>query len=115
MLKDSREITEEDRKLILKKCQECDEKQIIITHGTFTMPETAEYLGKKKVNGKTIVLTGSMVPFAEKNSDAMFNFGCAFTAVQTLKPGVYVTMNGKIFDFDNVKKNLETGEFETEK
>ncbi len=111
MLKDSRELTNKDRELILKKCQECKEEKIIITHGTFTMPETARLLGKK-IENKTIVLTGSAIPFNEKNSDALFNLGCAISAVQALPKGVYVTMNGKIFSWDNVTKNLKTGEFE---
>lgn len=111
MLKDSRELTKKDRELILKKCQDCKEDKIIITHGTFTMPETAKFLGEK-IENKTIVLTGSAIPFNEKNSDALFNLGCATLAVQTLPKGVYITMNGKCFNWNNVRKNLKTGEFE---
>lgn len=111
MHKDSRFITKSDRDFILKKCKECKEDKIVITHGTMTMPETANFL-YDKIKNKTIVLTGSMVPFIEKNSDALFNLGCAIIAVQTLPKGVYITMNGKIFSGNNVKKNLKLGEFE---
>jgi len=110
-LKGSREILEEDRKKILEKCQKCDEEQIIITHGTYTIPETAQLLGKNITN-KTIILLGSMIPFSYGNSDALFNLGSALTAVQLLKNGVYVTMNGKVFNWNNVRKNTEKGVFE---
>lgn len=111
MLRDSRELTDNDREIILKKCLACKEDNIIITHGTFTMPETANFL-HNKIKNKTIVLTGSMIPFIEKNSDSLFNLGCAIIAVQTLQKGVYVTMNGKIFHGNNVKKNIKQGKFE---
>lgn len=111
MLKDSREITKKDRELILKKCRESKEDRIIITHGTFTMVETAKFLGQK-IKDKTIVLTGSMIPFNEEKSDALFNLGCAVAAVQTLPKGIYITMNGKFFTWDNVRENEELDEFE---
>jgi L-asparaginase len=111
MLKDSLQMTSEDRKEILKKCIECLENKIIVTHGTDTMVETAQVLGKH-ARGKTIVLVGAMIPYAFGASDALFNLGCAFSAVQALPQGVYVTMNGKIFTWDNVRKNKESGEFE---
>ena len=111
MLKDSLQMTSEDRKEILKKCIECLENKIIVTHGTDTMVETAQVLGKHS-RGKTIVLVGAMIPYAFGASDALFNLGCAFSAVQALPQGVYVTMNGKIFTWDNVRKNKESGEFE---
>lgn len=110
-LKDSRNLTDSDRKLILKKCKQCKEDKIIITHGTFTMAETAKFLGQR-VKNKTIVLTGSMVPFAKKNSDALFNLGFALGAIKLLPKGVYVAMNGRIFDCNNVKKNVKKGIFE---
>ncbi|MEK6982142.1 MAG: asparaginase domain-containing protein [Candidatus Micrarchaeota archaeon] len=113
-LKDSKFITNLDRKLILDECTKCKEEDIIITHGTMSMVETAKFLGEKKI-GKTILLVGSAVLGAKPNSDALFNLGAAFSAVQILKPGVYITMNGKIFSWGNVKKNLETGHFEFEK
>ena len=111
MLKDSLQMTSEDRKEILKKCIECLENKIIVTHGTDTMVETAQVLGKH-ARGKTIVLVGAMIPYAFGASDALFNLGCAFSAVQALFQGVYITMNGKIFTWDNVRKNKESGEFE---
>ena len=112
MLKDSLEMRSEDREEILKKCVDCIENRIIVTHGTDTMVETGRVLGTN-VKGKTIVLVGAMIPYAFGASDALFNLGCAFAAVQALRQGVYITMNGKIFRWDNVIKNKESGEFET--
>jgi L-asparaginase len=89
----------------------CSENNVIVTHGTDTMVETAGFLGKN-VKGKTVVLVGAMIPYAFGASDALFNLGCAFSAVQTLPPGVYITMNGNILLWDNVRKNKESGEFE---
>jgi len=111
MLKDSLEMRGEDREEILKKCMNCSENNVIVTHGTDTMVETARLLGKN-VKGKTVVLVGAMIPYAFGASDALFNLGCAFSAVQTLPRGVYITMNGNIFLWDNVRKNKESGEFE---
>jgi len=101
MLKDSIELTTQDRELILKKCRECKEDKIVITHGTFTITETAKFLGKR-IKDKIIVLTGALKPFNEKDSDALFNLGGAVIAVQTLPKGVYVVMNGKIFSWNDV-------------
>jgi L-asparaginase len=112
--KDSKFMSDDDRKLLLKKCRECPEERIIVTHGTMTMPITAKYLGKHKI-AKTIVLLGAAIPGNKEDSDALFNLGLAFASVQLLPHGVYVTMNGKIFSFDNVKKNLDSGFFETER
>lgn len=111
MLKDSLQMRSEDREEILKKCVDCLENRIIVTHGTDTMVETGRVLGTN-VKGKTIVLVGAMIPYAFGASDALFNLGCAFAAVQALRQGVYITMNGKIFRWDNVIKNKESGEFE---
>jgi len=111
MLKDSLQMRSEDREEILKKCVDCIENRIIVTHGTDTMVETGRVLGTN-VKGKTIVLVGAMIPYAFGDSDALFNLGCAFAAVQALRQGVYITMNGKIFRWDNVIKNKESGEFE---
>ena len=108
--KDSRDIDTVDLEKILSASKNCKEQHILITHGTFTMSETARYLGSK-IKNKTIVLTGSAIPFIDKNSDAMFNFGSALLAVQLLPAGVYVVMNGKVFSFDNVEKNLFDGKF----
>jgi len=111
MLKDSLQMRSGDREGILKRCVDCPEDKIIITHGTDTMAETARVLGKN-LKGKTGVLVGALIPYAFGASDALFNLGCAFSAVQTLQEGVYITMNGKIFPWDHVRKNRESGEFE---
>ena len=111
MLKDSLQMRSEDREEILKKCVDCLENRIIVTHGTDTMVETGRVLGTN-VKSKTIVLVGAMIPYTFGASDALFNLGCAFAAVQALRRGVYITMNGKIFRWDNVIKNKESGEFE---
>lgn len=109
--KDSKFINDSDRALMLQECNTLSSERIIITHGTMTMPETAHYLGKHHIP-KTIVLFGAAIPANQINSDALFNFGLALAAVKTLPHGVYVTMNGEIFNHDNVKKNFETGNFE---
>ncbi len=111
MLKDSLQMMSQDREEILKKCIHCAENKIIITHGTDTMVQTARVLGDH-VKKKTVVLVGAMIPYVFGASDALFNLGCAFSAVQVLQQGVYITMNGKIFHWDNVRKNRESGEFE---
>lgn len=103
MQKDSRFITDEDRELIYEKCQDAKADRIVITHGTLTMPDTAKYLGPKKLD-KTVVILGSAVPANKDKSDALFNLGAAITAVQLLSHGVYIAMNGKIFNWDNVRK-----------
>lgn len=111
MMVDSLEMTEQDRQTILDNCRRCQEQQIIITHGTDTMVETAKILGISKLP-KTIVLTGAMIPFKFGSSDGLFNMGCAIGFVQALPPGVYVAMNGRVFNWDNVRKNRKRGEFE---
>jgi L-asparaginase len=112
MLVDSLDMTEEQRAQIVKACIESDATQIVITHGTDTIVNTAQQLGNAMTD-KTIVLVGSMVPYSFGGSDALFNVGAAITAVQILEPGVYVTMNGKIFTWDNVVKNKGLGEFQS--
>jgi len=111
MQKDSLDMTPEDRALILKHVLDTREERIIITHGTDTMVETAKTLSQ--VRGKKIVLTGALTPALFKNSDAMFNIGCAVTAVQIVKYGVYIAMNGQLFDFDKVKKDVAKNRFVT--
>jgi len=111
MMIDSLEMTDIDRELIARHCQEAEEDRIIITHGTDTMSETARVLAEK-VKGKVVVLTGAMVPYKFGSSDGLFNLGSAMAFVQTLPQGVYVVMNGKFFNANNVKKNRETGEFQ---
>jgi len=110
MLKDSLDMDDNDRQKILTSCLACEESQIVITHGTDTMVETSQVLAAG-IKDKTIVLLGAMVPYQFKNSDALFNLGCAMAAVQTLESGVYITMNGKVFKYDEVVKNRELGEF----
>ena len=111
MMVDSLEMTDEDRELIVHQCNNCDEHQIVITHGTDTMAETAKVLAKK-INDKTIILTGAMIPIKFGSSDGLFNLGSALAFAQTLPPGVYVAMNGRYFTADNVRKNKQTGVFE---
>jgi L-asparaginase len=111
MMIDSLDMTESDRKIILENCLRCKEDQIVITHGTDTMEETARALGEASVN-KTIVLTGAMVPFKFGSSDGLFNLGSALAFAQSLPNGVFVAMNGRCFRWDNVRKNKKTGEFE---
>ncbi len=110
-LKDSLEMTDEDRAVIAAACADAPEQQVIVTHGTDTMTETARVLREAEL-GKTIVFTGAMVPFAVNGSDALFNLGGAFAAVQTLPAGVYVVMNGRVFRSDRVRKNRSSGVFE---
>ena len=114
MLKDSLDMDGTDRDLISNKCESCDESKIIISHGTDTMVETAEVLAGK-ITGKTIVLFGAMIPFSITNSDSLFNLGCAVAAVQCLEEGVFISMNGKIFPWDDVRKNKTEGVFQTKK
>ena len=92
-------------------CRKCPEDRIIIIHGTDTMTLTAELLARE-IPGKTIVLTGAMIPYSISKSDALFNFGSAFTAVQMTSPGVYIAMNGRLFSAGKVRKNKEKGIFE---
>ncbi|MBC8494179.1 MAG: asparaginase [Candidatus Thioglobus sp.] len=109
-LKDSLEMTDADRSFILDKCQSCDEQHILITHGTDTMVETARFLAKS-IKDKTVILFGSMIPYSIDNSDALFNLGVALSAVQLKSNGVYIAMNGQVFDFDKVKKDKSLGIF----
>ncbi len=109
--KDSRFITDDDRLLLVEKIKKTNTKKIIVTHGTFTMEDTAKYIGNHNLN-KTIVLVGSFVLGTSKNTDAPFNLGYAIGSLQFLKPDVYVAMNGTIFHWKNVTKNLETNKFE---
>lgn len=113
MMVDSLEMTKTDREIISHNCIRTPSKQIIITHGTDRMVETATYLAQQNIEGKTIVLTGAMVPYAfGTSSDGFFNLGSALAFVQALPSGVYVVMNGRKFNWDNVRKNTKTGFFE---
>jgi len=111
MMIDSLDMTDADRDAIVRNCQQCAESCIVITHGTDTMVETAAALARA-VTGKTIVLTGAMIPYAFGSSDGLFNLGSALSLVQVLPPGVYLAMNGRHFQWDKVRKNRETGAFE---
>ena len=111
MLVDSLHMTDAGRARIAERCRGCAEQRIVITHGTDTMVDTARALAGS-VSGKTVVLTGAMVPYAFGSSDGLFNLGSAISFVQVLEPGVYVAMNGTSFPWNGVRKNRETGIFE---
>jgi L-asparaginase len=111
MLIDSLEMTDNNRNIILESCQHCDENKIVITHGTDTMTETAKYLADK-IPKKTVVITGAMIPYKFGSSDGLFNLGSALAFVQSLPAGIYVAMNGRYYDWNNCKKNKQTGFFE---
>ena len=112
MMIDSLEMTDADRGIIAHNCKRSGSNRIIITHGTDRMVETARYLAQQSITGKTIILTGAMIPYAfGSSSDGFFNLGSALAFVQALDPGVYVAMNGKYFTWDNVRKNKLTGFF----
>ncbi|MBK7343219.1 MAG: asparaginase [Saprospiraceae bacterium] len=113
MMVDSLEMTDADREIILYSCQKSQATDIIITHGTDRMVETAKALAEANIPGKTIVLTGAMIPYAFGNSsDGFFNLGSALAFAQVLDPGVYIVMNGRYFLWDQVAKNRKTGNFE---
>jgi L-asparaginase len=111
MMIDSLEMTAEDRALIVHQCRHCEEDRIIITHGTDTMADTAKTLGQS-IGNKTIILTGAMIPIKFGSSDGLFNLGSALAFAQALPAGVYVAMNGRYFNWNNVRKNKLTGIFE---
>ncbi len=111
MMIDSLHMTMNDRETILNSCKNCHSNKIIITHGTDTIVDTARLIAEANIP-KTIILTGAMIPYKFGSSDGLFNMGCALSFVQTLLPGVYITMNGKYFVWDNVRKNREEGFFE---
>lgn len=108
--KDSLEMTDEDRVLVREAVTACGSKRILITHGTDTMAETAQALSS--MNDKSIVLTGAMQPARMRRSDSVFNIGFAWAAVQLLPPGVYIAMNGEVFEAGAVRKNLKAQRFE---
>tara|TARA_B100000927_G_C16152285_1_gene343840 strand:- start:5 stop:487 length:483 start_codon:yes stop_codon:yes gene_type:complete len=111
MMLDSLDMKEKDRNLIIEKCKTTNEDQIVITHGTDTMINTAKALGAKNFK-KTIVLTGAMIPYKFGTSDGLFNIASALAYVQTMPHGVYIAMNGRVFKYHEVIKNKETGIFE---
>lgn len=114
MRKDSMDMTHDDRNLIYETILNAPEEKILITHGTSTMVETARFLqSKHDIAHKAIVITGAMRPFSFMLSDAPFNIGCAVGALNILENGVFIAMNGQIFDPNHVEKNVEQGRFET--
>ena len=112
MMVDSLDLNDADRALIVRSCVECPESRIVITHGTDTMVETARTLAAG-VQGKTVVLTGAMIPYAFGSSDGLFNLGSELSFAQVLPSGVYIAMNGQPFVWDKVRKNRATGVFES--
>ncbi len=111
MMKDSLEMSDGDRQVIVDACRDAPEEHLVVTHGTDTMAVTARAILAARLP-KTVVLTGAMVPYAFGSSDGMFNLGSALAFVQTLPPGVYIAMNGRYLAWDRVRKNRATGFFE---
>src|SRR5882724_8926343 len=111
MMIDSLEMTDTDRTLIVQNCLQSEEDRIVVTHGTDTMTDTAAAIARA-TSGKTVVLTGAMIPYAFGSSDGLFNLGSALSFAQILPAGVYIAMNGQSFSWDRVRKNRERGEFE---
>jgi L-asparaginase len=111
MMIDSLDMTAADRARVVERCRGCAEERLVVTHGTDTMAETAVAMLGAGL-GKTVVLTGAMVPYAFGSSDGLFNLGSALSFAQVLPPGVYVAMNGRVFDGDKVRKNKASGVFE---
>jgi len=109
--KDSRYLTDEDRAILIKKIKASKSEKILITHGTFTMEDTAKYIGNRKLK-KTIVLVGSFIIGTSRSTDAPFNLGFAICALAFLKPDVYIAMNGTILHWSKVTKNIKTNKFE---
>ena len=110
LLKDSLDMDGADRTALMEACQQASEEQLVITHGTDTMVETAAVLAKAGM-AKTIVITGAMIPYIMKDSDGLFNLGGAVTAAQCLPHGVYIAINGEVFNWDNVRKDREALKF----
>ncbi|MFN4082026.1 MAG: asparaginase domain-containing protein [Bacteroidia bacterium] len=111
MMIDSLEMTDTDRNIILESCIRAEEDKIVITHGTDTMTTTAKLLAQH-IKNKTIVLFGAMIPIKFGSSDGLFNLGSALAFVQTLPFGVYIAMNGRYYNWDNCRKNRDSGFFE---
>ncbi len=111
MMIDSTEMTDADREVIRRSCTDAFDERVVITHGTDTMTDTARYLGER-IHDQTIVLTGAMVPYTFGSSDGLFNLGSALAFAQALPHGVYVVMNGRCFEWNDVRKNKATGRFE---
>ena len=114
MMVDSLKMSDNERQYIVDKCKKEKTHKIIITHGTDTMVKTAELLAKQ-IKDKTIILTGAMIPIKFGSSDGLFNLGSAMSFIQVLEPGIYITMNGRYFNWNNVRKNKTHGIFERTK
>ena len=112
MMIDSLDLDDAGRARIVQRARDSEETAIVVTHGTDTMVQTARALAEAPLAGKTIVLTGAMVPYAFGSSDGLFNLGSALSFVQVLPPGVYIAMNGQHFLWNAVRKNTATGCFE---
>ena len=121
MMVDSLDMTDADREMIVRNCAQCEETRIVVTHGTDTMVETARAIAaafsvpprdEPGVAGKTVVLTGAMIPYAFGSSDGLFNLGSALSLAQVLPAGVFIAMKGQHFEWDKVQKNRQTGVFE---
>jgi len=108
--KDSLHVTDEDRALMRSTIEAQPHRHVLVTHGTDTMVETARVLAG--IAGKVIVLTGALNPARFQGSDAVFNIGCAVGAVQSLDDGVYIAMNGRVWDPATVRKNRDANRFE---
>ena len=112
MMIDSLEMTDADRALVVEQCRQSEVDRLVVTHGTDTMVETAAAIASANLTGKTVVLTGAMIPYAFGSSDGLFNLGSALSFAQVLPPGVYVAMNGQHFPWNGVRKNRDTATFE---
>ena len=112
MMVDSLDMTDADRASIVESCRGADEDRLVVTHGTDTMVDTARAIATAGLAGKTVVLTGAMIPYAFGSSDGLFNLGSALSFAQVLPPGVYVAMNGQYFPWDQVRKNRDAAVFE---
>ena len=112
MMIDSLDLDDEGRASIVEHCRRAPESRLVVTHGTDTMVDTARAVAQAELTGKTVVLTGAMVPYAFGSSDGLFNLGSALSFVQVLPAGVWVAMNGQHFPWDAVQKNRVTGVFE---
>ena len=111
MMIDSLKMTDRERLYILEKCKKEKTNQIIITHGTDTMVNTAKVVANE-IKDKIIIITGAMIPIKFGSSDGLFNLGSALSFALVLDPGVYITMIGQYFHWDNVQKNKKLGIFE---
>ena len=107
---DSLQMTDEHRQRVLDACRAASERSIVVVHGTDTMVQTASVVGRAGVD-KTIVFTGAMIPYSVQGSDALFNLGFALAMAQALPAGAYVAMNGKVFPWNDVRKDKQSGEF----